>query len=175
MTSSNGNIFRVTGLLCAENSPVIGEFSAQWLVSRSFDVFFDPCLNKRFSKQSRGLWFETPSCLLWRNCNETKLLVCWDVLIPGKLWSASCLLWKWKKKYSITHLRRMRIYCTGLFQFIFYAERDVFFISIYVMFDILPIQILNWIVHLKPYNSYFNVMFLLEILLRNKMTQFYER
>ena len=40
MTSSNGKIFRVTGL-CAGNSPVTGEFPAQRPVTRSFDVFFD--------------------------------------------------------------------------------------------------------------------------------------
>ena len=27
-------------------------------------------LNKRLSKQSWGWWFETPSCPLWRYCNE---------------------------------------------------------------------------------------------------------
>ena len=37
MTSSNGNIFRVTGHLCG-NSPVPGEFIAQRPVTRSFDV-----------------------------------------------------------------------------------------------------------------------------------------
>ena len=31
---------------CAGNSPVTGEFPAQWPVTRSFDVFFDLCLNK---------------------------------------------------------------------------------------------------------------------------------
>ena len=48
MTSSNGNISRVTGPLCG-NSPVTGEFSAQRPVSRIFDVFFDLRLNKRLS------------------------------------------------------------------------------------------------------------------------------
>ena len=50
MTSSNGNIFRVTGPLC-------GEFTGdRWIprtqrpVTRSFDVFFDLRLNKRLSK-----------------------------------------------------------------------------------------------------------------------------
>ena len=74
MTSSNGNIFRVTGHLCGEftgNSPVPGEFPAQRSVTRSFDVFFDLRLNKRLSKQSWGWWFETLSCPLWRHCNET--------------------------------------------------------------------------------------------------------
>ena len=38
VTSSNGNIFCVTGL-CVGNSPVIGEFPAQRPVTRSFDFF----------------------------------------------------------------------------------------------------------------------------------------
>ena len=53
MTSSNGNIFRVTGPLC-------GEFPAQWPVARSFDVFFDLRLNKRLSKHSKRRRSETP-------------------------------------------------------------------------------------------------------------------
>ena len=40
MTSSNENIFRVTGFF-VENSSVPGEFPAQRPVTRSFDVFFD--------------------------------------------------------------------------------------------------------------------------------------
>ena len=47
--------------LCAGNSPVTGESPAQKPVTRSFDVFFDLCLNKRLSKQSWGWWFETSS------------------------------------------------------------------------------------------------------------------
>ena len=35
----------------------------------SFDVFFDLCLNKRWSKQSWDSWFETPSCPLCRHTN----------------------------------------------------------------------------------------------------------
>ena len=68
MTSSNGSIFRVTGPLC-------GEFTGhRWIpltrpVTRSFDNFFDLCLNKRLSKQSWGWWFETPLRSLWRHCN----------------------------------------------------------------------------------------------------------
>ena len=48
-TSSNGNIFRVTG-----------EFSAQRPVTRILDVFFDLRPNKRLSIQWWGWWFETP-------------------------------------------------------------------------------------------------------------------
>ena len=40
MTSSNGNIFRVTGPLCGEFTGP-GEFPAQRPVTLSFDVFFD--------------------------------------------------------------------------------------------------------------------------------------
>ena len=64
MTSSNGNIIRVTGLLC-------GEFTGhRWIpsqipVTRSFDVFFDLRLNKLLSKQSRRWWFEMPLRSLW--------------------------------------------------------------------------------------------------------------
>ena len=50
MTSSNGNIFRVTGHLCGE-SPVTGEFPAHRPVTQAFDVLFDLRLNKRLSKQ----------------------------------------------------------------------------------------------------------------------------
>ena len=56
--------------ICAGNSPVTGEFPAQRPVSRSYDVSFDLHLNKRFSTQSGGWWFETPSCSLWRHCND---------------------------------------------------------------------------------------------------------
>ena len=71
MTSSNGNIFRVTGPL----------FPAQRPVTRRFDVFCDLRLNKRLSKQSWGWWFETPSCSLWRHCNVCELFwepECWN-------------------------------------------------------------------------------------------------
>ena len=67
MTSSNGNIFRVTGPLCGEFTGP-GEFPTQRPVTRSFDVFFDLPLNKRLSKQPWGWWFETPSWSLWRQC-----------------------------------------------------------------------------------------------------------
>ena len=51
MTSSNGNIVRVTGH-CSGISPVPGELSEQRPVTRSFDGFFDLRLNKQLSKQS---------------------------------------------------------------------------------------------------------------------------
>ena len=55
--------------ICAGNSPVTVELPAQRLVTRMFDFFFDLLLNKQWSKQSWGWWFEMPHHLLWRHCN----------------------------------------------------------------------------------------------------------
>ena len=66
-------VFSALLALCVGNSPVTGEFPSQRAVTRSFDIFFDLCLNKRLSKQSSGWWFETPLCSLWRHCNESRL------------------------------------------------------------------------------------------------------
>ena len=59
--------------ICAGNSPVPGEFTAQRPVTRSFDVFFDLRLNKPLSKQWWGWWLETLSRPLWRHCNDVVL------------------------------------------------------------------------------------------------------
>ena len=56
--------------LCAGNSPITGEFPSQRPVMRSFDVFFDLCLNKQLSKQSWGWWLDTPSRSSWHHCND---------------------------------------------------------------------------------------------------------
>ena len=77
MTSSNGNIFRVTGPLCGEFTGP-GEFPAQRPVTLSFDVFYDLRPNERLSKQQWGWWFETLSCSLWRHRND------WRSLSGGK-------------------------------------------------------------------------------------------
>ena len=74
MTSSNGNILRVTGLFVG-NSPVTGEFLAQRPVTRSFYVLFDLRLNKQLSKHSWGRWFETSSGSLWRYCYGMSVFV----------------------------------------------------------------------------------------------------
>ena len=69
MTSSNGNIFRVTGHLC-------GEFTGpRWIpCTKASDTelwcFFDLRPKKLLTKQSWGWWFETPSHPLWRHRNE---------------------------------------------------------------------------------------------------------
>ena len=66
-------IFSASLAICAGNSPATGEFPAQRPVTRSFDAFFDLCLNKQLSKQSWGWWFETPSRPLRHHCNKDKL------------------------------------------------------------------------------------------------------
>ena len=80
--------------ICAGNSPVTGEFPSQTPVTRSFDVFCDLRLNKRFSKQSWGWWFETLSRPLWRHCNEMQLgkVTPWNgniFRITGQWWGES--------------------------------------------------------------------------------------
>ena len=73
-TSSNGNIFRVTGHLCEEFT---GYRLPQRPVTWSFEVFFDLRRNERLSKQSFGWWFETPLRPLWRHRNaHDKNLTC---------------------------------------------------------------------------------------------------
>ena len=68
--------------LCERNRPATGGFPSQRPVTRSFDVFFDQRLNKRLSKQSRRRWFETPSRLIWRHCNDYAQLI-------------NCAVWKY--------------------------------------------------------------------------------
>ena len=66
MTSSNGNIFRVTGPLC-------GEFTdLRWIPhtkASDAELWCFLRLITRLSKHSRGWWFETLSRPLWRHCN----------------------------------------------------------------------------------------------------------
>ena len=58
--------------ICAGNSPVPGEFPTQRPVKRSFGVFFDMRLNKRFSKQWLCGWGDTLSRPLWRHRNAIR-------------------------------------------------------------------------------------------------------
>ena len=91
MTSSSGNIFRVTGPLCGEFTGP-GEFPAQRPVTRGFDVFFDLHLNKRLSKQSWDWWFETLSWSLWRHCNVEQK---WDREFTKTAGDSQCELLLW--------------------------------------------------------------------------------
>ena len=70
MTSSNGNIFRVTGHLC-------GKFTGPRWISRTkasdAELWCFLWFNKRLSKQPWGWWFETPAWSLWRHRNVSIL------------------------------------------------------------------------------------------------------
>ena len=74
MTSSNENIFRVTGPLC-------GKFTGhRWIPhTKASDAelwcFIDLRLNQSLSKQLRSRCFETPTHSLWRHCNENSTLI----------------------------------------------------------------------------------------------------
>ena len=71
MTSSNGNIFHVTGPLC-------GKFTGHQVIpltTKASDVklwlFLWSTPEQTVGKQSRCHWFETPARSLWRHCNGT--------------------------------------------------------------------------------------------------------
>ena len=116
MTSSNGNIFRVTGPLC-------GEFIGyRWIpLTKASDAkiwwVFYLRLNKRLSKQSRRWWIETPSCPLWRHCNEKSLIAvlrnymcCWyDFMSPNNKISTTSFNKRDSSCNQITNISR--IYC----------------------------------------------------------------
>ena len=95
ITSSNGNIFRVTGPLC-------GEFTGyRWIpLTKASDAdrwyFFDLRLNKRLSKHSWGWWFETQSRSLWRHCNVYK-------------WTHGMKSWHWLKFVPIHAFKNIRL------------------------------------------------------------------
>ena len=86
MTSSNGSIFRITGLLYREFT---GHRWIPHIMASDAELwcFFDLCLNKRLSKQSWGWWFKTPSRSLWCQCNAWAsielMLLALDQYRPG--------------------------------------------------------------------------------------------
>ena len=103
MTSSNGNIFRVTGPLCGEFTGP-SEFPTQRPVTQSFDVFFDLHPNKRLSKQQRGWWFETLSWSLWRHRNvqyKISIQIVGCRLFCANTWTKSWLIFNYTEKNKI--------------------------------------------------------------------------
>ena len=72
VTSSNGNIFCVTGPLWGEST------GHRWIpLTKVSDAelwcFPLSAPEKRLDKQKRCRWFETPSRSLWRHCNGTSI------------------------------------------------------------------------------------------------------
>ena len=98
---------------CAGNSPVTGEFPSQRPVTRSFDIFFELCLNKRLCRQPWGLWCETLSCSLWRHRNIVALWhhisgdIDWSTLGNGWLIDSTKPLpkpmWSYHQLRSVVH------------------------------------------------------------------------
>ena len=101
--------------LCADNSPVTGEFPSQRPVTLNFDDFFDLRLNKRLSKQSRHCWLETPSRSLWRHCNDHRIFQfhyqMGNLCIKGFAW-----------RYKRTHLSWNR--CLVMFSKVLWGPRN---------------------------------------------------
>ena len=115
MTSSNGNIFRVTGHLCGEFTGHRWISHTQRPVTRSFDVFCDLRLNNRLSKQWCGWWFYILSRPLWRHSNgcikedrckgRTKdVLTLFSSIDTG---SDSTLISNWTLSPSIRYFQRL--------------------------------------------------------------------
>ena len=94
MTSSNGNIFRVTGPFCREFT------SHRWIpLTNASDAelwcLFYIRLNKRLSKQSRRRWFETPSRLLGSHCNSDEipsLYLSLEIVVTNFEWTGTAFV-----------------------------------------------------------------------------------
>ena len=96
---------------CAGNSPG----------ARSFDIFFDLCLNKQLSKPSSRWWFETPSHPLWHHCNAPcifNIMVAYVLATQGARASAVTVLAKLSRNIPVwtrdelTHWGRVRIHAS---------------------------------------------------------------
>ena len=79
MTSSNGKVLGVTGLVC-------GEFTGHRWISRTKASGAELWCFLDVSKQSWGWWFETPSRSLWRHCDELASLGWWQYEKCAKHW-----------------------------------------------------------------------------------------
>ena len=100
MTSSNGNIFRVTGPLC-------GEFTGyRWIpLTKASDAELWCFLWSASWINGWGWWFETLSRSLWRHCNDLSCIVnvmaAVDLLTRGTLNTSTINKVCWKIKAFI--------------------------------------------------------------------------
>ena len=101
-------IFSASLALCVGNSPVTGEFPAQLPLVRIFDVFSDLRLNKRFSKQSWGWWFETPVRSLWRHCKG-------KITLHMHFYHFLTLRWRKESKSLLVEDNDLHTQCYGCF------------------------------------------------------------
>ena len=96
MTSSNGNIFRVTGPYVRG----IHRRPAQRPGTRSFDIFFDLRLNRRLSKNNR----DTGDLRRYRAHYDVIVMV-WKILNPNLAWMRNnehLLLYAWQD-HNVAH------------------------------------------------------------------------
>ena len=77
---------------------LFGEFIGQRWIPRTkasdaeLWCFFYLRLNKWFSKQSRGWWFETPPRPLWRHCNDERTLLVFSFFVFSHFHQNSVLI-----------------------------------------------------------------------------------
>ena len=119
MTSSNGNIFRVTGHLCGEFTgplwiPRSGEFPTQRPVTRSFDVFFicvwiNGWVNNRKAGDVRRYRAHYGDIVMWQHQAITQTNVVFSL---SKLYGIHLLAisrWVHKLLFCIMSLKIMHI------------------------------------------------------------------
>ena len=82
MKSSNGNIFRVTGHLCAEFTGYRWFPRTKASDAEIWFFFLDLRLNNLLSKQSWGWWFEKSLRPLWHHCNVMAGFKSWILMKP---------------------------------------------------------------------------------------------
>ena len=116
MTSSTGNILRVTGHLCRQFT------GPRWIARTGLYILSDLRLNKRKSRQSSGWWFETLSGPLWRHCNDMiKSWYPYDVIAEHDdvVVSVGKLIRAWWSYGDCTNLRRndnVKVYVGKLYR-----------------------------------------------------------
>ena len=123
MTSSNGNIFRVTDHLCGEFT---GEFPTRRLVTQSFDIFFDLRRNKRLSKQSWGWWFETLSphydVIIMFNTHFITFGIVLCFTGPVVIFA-----WAWSAKVLVEITLMIRVFSVPVYHYKFFEVRYITF------------------------------------------------
>ena len=143
MTSSNGNIFLVTGHFC-------GEFTGHRWIPRTkasaaeLWCFLHLRLNKRLSKQSWGWLCETPSCSLWRHRNVTSWKYIWgsrqiqwkipwtslSAYLPAKVCVTQQLIQRWMPMRYRGWNKNGCFFCMRHFQMCLRERKSSFFIQI---------------------------------------------
>ena len=125
ITSSNGNIFRVTGLLCEEFT---GKFPSQRPVTRSFDVLFHLCLNKNGWVNNR----EADDLTRRRNHHDVTVML---KSYSGRWTISLCKLCKWYlypfQLYKIEHLWLLTTYTVMIWLAPYFRRKNLWSKALY--------------------------------------------